>query len=178
MSKIKQWAARKSGPTISRYFSDRPIVQAPAPSPIVNSTGHPIVHQQTIPAQQPAAGFSAPAPRPALVQLAQGTIGNRGPVESIDPVPPPNQLVKIDAEHGDPFENFMAGVEDIAKSAGVTHEGPDAMDMTGVPQFGAMEKWTPSARYFNKVTDSRNDGDFTGYRQKRDQDLLREANRR
>lgn len=176
MSKIKQWADRKSGPTLSRYFSGPTVRTAPTPQ-VVNAHGHP-VHQvvQPQPVVQPQ--FSAPAPTPVLIQLAQGTIGNRGPVEQLDPVPPTVQMVKIDAEHGDPFEEFMLTQPDIAKQSGVVHQGPDAMEMTGVPQFAAMEKWQPSSRYYNKVTDQRNDGDFSGYRQKRDRDLLLEANRR
>lgn len=107
------------------------------------------------------------------VVLSVGVTG-RGPVVPVDPVPPSNQLVKVDTTHPDPFEQLMAGVPDIAKRAGVQAPAVDATRMAGAPPGVMLEKWTPNTRYYTGASDASSDGRFDQHRQLRDAQIVKE----
>lgn len=170
MGKFKDWANNKSaGGDLKRAFQQQKVVTAPARG-LVDATG---ASFHNPPQSQPAGQlYYAPAPPPTVVHLAQGTVGGRGPVEALDPIGRTCYLVKVDSDHGDPYERLMSTKPDLAKSAG--HQAPDvdAMRMTSVPYGAEMKDWGPNSRYYNGVSDQNSDGSFDGHRVRRDRELI------
>lgn len=172
MGKYKDWASKEDDGTLRRAFN-RGIAR-PAPSVLVDPAGAPLASAAHYNPPQPQPRdqlFYAPAPRPAIIQLAQGTVGGRSPLQAIDPIGTTCFIVKVDSDHGDPYERAMSQIPDGAKQAGYPAPEADAMKMTSVPQFAEMANWKPTTRFYNQVTELSSEGPFEGHRSKRDREL-------
>ena len=87
--------------------------------------------------------------------MSAGMVGPRQPVGmAYEPIPTQTMLVKTDCDYGDPYEALAAQLPDIAKLNGYDFaDGVDAMELAGLPSGVSVEKWRPTARYYNGVTD-------------------------
>lgn len=179
-NRYKDWAEKNSRKSPLRQVFNRGEIVRTEPTPqLVGPTGAPVGVASPL-AAQPQSTVLAPAPPPASVQFAQASYAGRHghPPVLIDPTPPTCQIVKVDTSMGDPYEQHMAAVPDIAKACGVKPPETNAMEMAGAPPGVSLEKWTPTARYYNGVSDLSAKDRAEGYVQRRDRELVDEANRR
>lgn len=154
-NRFKQWADRN---TTTRGRSARVVTQTQAVQSPVVPVQQPAPHQPLVtPAQPPPVGALAwaPPPAPTVVQMNHGMVGPHQPVpQKVSPIPTQTVIVKPDAEYGDPYERLASTLPDIAEGAGIDmSDGVDAMEYAGLPHGVSVEQWTPTARYYNGVTD-------------------------
>lgn len=126
---------RRARPEPTPQVQELIIPRSPAPVP------------QTQPQGQPA---YSPPPTPVIYRVP-GYAQNQRPLMIAKPIPQTCSLVK--PGDADPYADMMSSLPDIAELNGIQPSGFDAMELTGHPQGAAMEKWTPTARYYNGKTD-------------------------
>lgn len=154
MNRYRKWAGRSlDRGDISAIRRSKSSAQQS--SQIIAPNGRPVGQMApmiTHPANQ--SQILTPAPAPAPFQLA-GAPRPTGGFEGYKPPKPTNFIVKLDSQHGDPWEECLATIPDIAEAAGVLEPEVDAMDLAGLPAGVPLpEKWTHGAQYYNGVSDS------------------------
>lgn len=149
MGKFDSWAKSTSG-------NSRRLVLPPKLAEQRASVPIPAVAPGSVPAVVPAPHVPPAPPPPGTVRL----VASMRPQVIVHPLQvgptpraaPSTRNVLVAPGGRDRYGELLAQLPaiDVPDLSG----GVDAMKLAGRPEMAAMNKWTPSARYYNGVTDS------------------------
>lgn len=149
MSKFAKWAQRSTRgivPTIAAPSSPPPS----APTVIVPGRNPPQMRQVMTP--------GGPA---RLVVTGRPAIYRPAPMPTQHGSRDTCMLVKVEQNGRDGYGDLLDALPDIAPQD--MSGGADAMRMAGAPPGVVLNKWTPTARYYNGVNDATAAGGIDGH---------------